>query len=143
MSDAIKRPIVDVGRAHQIGSIDGFETSMPAQVTGVWVRKGEAGNYLPWQSIKGFGSDAVTTDGPLGAREGEHREIIGQRVLTDQGFGLGTLQDGEFDASSGLIETIETSSGAVVPGRDVLGMGTYAVIVRHFASPAPGTAPLG
>ncbi len=56
-------------------------------------------------------------------------ELIGKRVLSDKGEGLGEASDVVFDPATGTVETL-VIGGREVPATSFLGAGSYAVVVK-------------
>ena len=97
---------------------------------------------LPLGSVRNLGTDAVAIDGSDALHQPESDveqrvvdndlDPIGRRVLTDAGVELGVVQDIEFDPSDGSIRGTLVGGGEV-PGGDLIGLGSYAVVVRDGA----------
>ena len=140
-SDLTKHPVLDVSTATTVGSIqDVVVDPTERQILGFVLGKtaGKA-TWLEWSHLKALGTDAATIDGtdalaaapeqgPPALRKGN---VVGGRVLTDQGLELGKLADVEFDADSGAVTALHLDRGGVVPGDALRGIGTYATMVRH------------
>lgn len=143
MSDVSGRKVMDVTAAEDIGSVVApIIQGEPARLAGFRV-KGDR-PVLGWDDIRGVGADAVTVDGPDVIREAstdpESRatgipiDPIGIRVLDEDGVELGTLDDIEFDPSTGAIEEFLVS-GTTHRADRFLGIGDYALVLRA-ATPA-------
>jgi hypothetical protein len=98
---------------------------------------------IDWAQVTGFGADAVMVVGddaaraPAGERElaatrGE-LDLLGRRVLSDRGDELGRVDDVTFDPATGLLTAI-TVNGAARDPAELLGAGTYAVVLREAAA---------
>ncbi len=133
-----KRPVVDTSSAVTLGKVDRLllDPSTRAVAAVVVKRKGDV-DTLPWAGVQAFGPDAVTVtgedalvvaEGHLSELRGKDRAVLGKRVLTDAGDEMGTVDDVEFDASSGSITTLLTTGGEIA-GTRLLGIGSWAVVV--------------
>ena len=104
-SQARKRAVVNTATATRVARVDGFVV-LPGPARVALLRLGKvsgAGTLLSRDDVQGFGPDAVTvvTDAVIRpARDGlEQRaedndlEILGKRVLSEQGTELGTVTD--------------------------------------------------
>lgn len=56
-------------------------------------------------------------------------EILGIRVLTEDGDERGTVRDIAFDPVTGRVEKLCTALGDI-PGDRLVGLGDYALVVR-------------
>ena len=119
-------------------------------VVAVRLKKSENGDYLRWNDMVAFGSDAVTVtdDSSLGdggpevqALSGKTHRVLGKRVLTDGGDELGKVDDVEFDPATGTLTSLLVGRGgrhgesSEVAAARLLGVGSYAVVVREQAEP--------
>jgi uncharacterized protein YrrD len=145
-SECRKRPILDTATAQQVGRVDGFAVDAAGRcIHAVRVGKSHDGSVLPWEQVKGFGPDAVTVESASSVRRSdggldEAGDLTGTRVLSERGFELGTVRDVEFDPSTGsLLELVLDQRS--IPGDDLLGYGSYAVVVRHPADVTVGSTP--
>jgi uncharacterized protein YrrD len=104
------------------------------------VRKGRQALLVAWEQISGFGPDAVMIadesalqeprdDREQAAADGK-LELVGKRTLSDRGNDLGTITDVVFDPDTGAIESILVDDREE-PAASLLGVGSYAVIVRE------------
>jgi hypothetical protein len=89
-----------------------------------------------------LGADAATVEGTEAVVIGPDEtaapallrgKVIGGRVLSDQGLLLGNLADVEVDPESGTITDLVLTSGQVIPGASLRGIGSYATVVVHPA----------
>jgi sporulation protein YlmC with PRC-barrel domain len=111
-----------------------------ASVVGLRLKKAPGpGDVIAWSDLKAFGRDAATivsvdairiVDGDLAALAESDRDLLGKRVLTEGGDGLGTVNDVEFDPADGSIRAILTGTEEIAGSR-MLGLGSYAVVVRN------------
>jgi sporulation protein YlmC with PRC-barrel domain len=101
---------------------------------------------VEWGSLAGFGPDAVVVPsgevlrGPRDAREeafvAGRSEVLGKRVLTDQGELLGELKDVELEEASGDVQAFELDRARRIPVRRLVAVGPYAVIIPGPEEPA-------
>jgi uncharacterized protein YrrD len=145
-SECRKRPILDTATAQQVGRVDGFAVDAAGRrVHAVLVGKSRDGSVLPWEQVKGFGPDAVTIESSSVLRRSsggldDAGDLTGARVLSERGFELGAVRDVEFDPATGsLLELVLDQRS--IPGDDLLGYGSYAVVVRHPADVTVGSSP--
>jgi uncharacterized protein YrrD len=111
----------------------------PARVVALRVRKtpGEA-DILLWTGLTAFGRDAVTVpsadafvtpDPEIAILADKHHDVLGHRVLDASGRELGTVKDVDFDLESGAVTSVITDR-TEIPGEAVIGLGSYALVVR-------------
>lgn len=143
-SEARGQKVLSTSDAATVGKVAHFVVSPdPARVVAMRVRKtpGE-GDLLPWANLTAFGRDAVTVtsaaafvtaDPELAILADKHHDILGRRVLDAGGTELGTVKDVDFDLQTGTVTTVITDR-AEIPGAAVIGLGTYALIVRAAAA---------
>ena len=150
-TEALGRHVVSTSTAVTIGVIENVLVEAVEQRVVALALGKTAGSHrmLPWGQIAAFGADAVTvasddvlvTDGRLAALDGKDHAILGKQVLTTEGYRVGSVSDVEFDAADGhvlslLLDTYQWD------GRLLLGVGSYAVMVRPQQIQAPeGLAP--
>lgn len=104
-SDAEGRPVVAADTAEDIGEVKGFivdPTATRIDAIHVSGRKGRA-DLIAWTSIRSFGPDAVVADNA-------------------------DVDDAVFDAESGEITAVQTSSGRIDAQR-LHAVGSYALVV--------------
>lgn len=110
--------------------IDALASSIVGLVVGKLV--------VSWADTGGIGSDAVTvadaglireptSDPELRAVEGA-TDPISKRVITEDGFALGTIADIEFDPASGTISRLILGDDHIAGSR-LIGTGSFAVVV--------------
>ncbi|HKR51827.1 MAG TPA: PRC-barrel domain-containing protein [Pseudonocardiaceae bacterium] len=139
-SQARKRDVVNTATATRMARIDGFVV-LPGPARVALLRLGKvsgAGTLLAWEDVQGFGPDAVTvaTDAVIRPAhdvleqraEDNDLEILGKRVLTEQGTELGTITDVDFDPSTGAVTTLITKTETIAGDR-LIGLGGYAAVV--------------
>lgn len=139
-SDIAGNPVMNTASALTVGRVRSVVVD-PAErrVVALGVRKSKGpGDTLLWDAISAIGPDAVTVDSeqrlaepPAALRDrlSLDVDIVGHRVLSDQGRELGQVRDVEFDPSDGAVVTLMLKD-AYVDGERLLGIGSYAVVVR-------------
>jgi uncharacterized protein YrrD len=125
--------------AEKIGEVGQFVVDGPGRrVAAIVVGKGRKARVVDWDAIAGFGPDAVMVESEQRLREPHDGETkldwLGRRVLNDRGFELGPVEDVEFDAESGALQQVRVKGGAVAGADQVLGAGSYAVVVASDGS---------
>jgi sporulation protein YlmC with PRC-barrel domain len=139
-SDIDGNPVVDKTSALTVGKVAGLVVDPKARrVVALGVKKSKGpGDTLLWDDAAAIGPDAVTvdsadrlTDPPseLAERAPIDVRLIGHRVLTDHGRDLGQVRDLEFDPADGTVVTLMLKD-VFVEGDRLLGIGSYAVVVR-------------
>jgi uncharacterized protein YrrD len=143
-SECRHRPVLDTSTAENVGRVEGFAVDAAAQrVHAVRVGKHKGGSVLRWGDVQGFGPDAVTVQTAQSVREpgddplDRAGDVIGVRILTDQGFELGALEDVDFDPATGQLQQLHVADRAI-DAATLLGAGHYAVVVRHPSGSAAG-----
>ncbi|MGH3842480.1 MAG: PRC-barrel domain-containing protein [Pseudonocardiaceae bacterium] len=139
-SQARKRAVVSTATATRVARVDGFVV-LPGPARVALLRLGKvsgAGTLVAWNDLQGFGPDAVTvaTDAVIRpARDGlEQRaedndlDILGKRILTEQGTELGTVTDVDFDPETGAVTSLITKT-EIIAGQRLIGLGGYAAVV--------------
>lgn len=144
-SEASGRKVVSTSTADTVGKINEFLVDpRTRQVVGLHLKKTSDGDTLRWPDIASFGVDAVTVTGAdrivaadeeLAKLTGKAHRILGKRVLCTTGDEIGTVQDVDFDPSSGTITALALDTGSV-EGERLIGIGSYAVVVRTGRMPA-------
>lgn len=140
-SEARAWPVVSATDGEALGRVDRFVVD-PAtgrvsslrldNVTGMQ-------RYVSWRNITSFTPDGVMVrdaqalrlgDGPREERVRRDYGMPGKRVLTDAGHELGKVTDVAFDPSDGSVTAVVLEDQEVAGDR-LLGVGPYAVVVRH------------
>jgi sporulation protein YlmC with PRC-barrel domain len=139
-SDAKGRKVVSSSTATTVGKVNRFVVDPTTRaVVGVELKKTEHGDMLRWSDITAFGADAVTVTGPdkigdggeaVQALSGKAHRVLGKRVLTSTGDELGKVVDVDFDPVSGVLTALHVDDESVVDAAGLLGIGSYAVVVR-------------
>jgi sporulation protein YlmC with PRC-barrel domain len=138
-SEATGRQVVSTSTAKTVGVIDEFIVDARRRaVVAISLKKTEGGDTLLWTDIAAFGADAVTVTSvakivdaapAIVALSGKESRLVGKRVLTADGDDIGTVDDVEFDADTGTITSLLLAGGDVAGAR-LVGVGSYAVVVR-------------
>lgn len=139
-SEAEGRTIVATESADTVGKITGFVVDPgAARVVALRVKKAHGeGDTLPWSDLTAMGADVVTVEkamsvqvahGQLLEQGHKRHEIVGKRVLTERGDELGRVRDVDFDPGDGRVRALVTT-GEEVDGVRLMGVGSYAVVVR-------------
>ncbi len=133
--------VVTVDTAEDIGSLKHFVVSQAAdriERLHIAGRRSKA-SFVEWGDLESFGPDRVmviSADAPrhsdddrdIEAARGKI-ELIGSRVLTTAGFTEGEVDDAEFDAETGAIVSIITTTGRRIEASAVHSLGSYALVV--------------
>ncbi|MGB3773348.1 MAG: PRC-barrel domain-containing protein [Rhodococcus sp. (in: high G+C Gram-positive bacteria)] len=138
-SDAKGHKVVSTDNADTVAKVSGFVVDARSRlVVAIEVKKTKAGEVIVWSDLKHFGQDAVTiesedkiTDATGDVETLSHKDhsVLGKRVMTTAGADIGTVKDVDFDPESGSITSLILESESV-PGVDLVGAGSYAVVVR-------------
>jgi len=137
---AVGRRLVSRASAEELGELSHLVVDVKnRKVSSLVVGKGRKAVLVDWDQVTGFGPDAVmvTDDGALHEPRDDHEsaaadgklELIGKRVLSDKGEGLGEASDVIFDPATGSVETLVIGDREV-PATSFLGAGSYAVVVK-------------
>jgi len=139
--DAKGRKVVSTDTATSVGKVEAFLIDPGTRsITALRLAKvsGDA-VYLSWEEVR-FGSDAVivaSSDRLRPQRDDTEAHVasndlepIGKLVLDDSGTALGTVEDVEFDPTSGAIVELDLGDPGRVAGDRLIGLGAYAVVVR-------------
>ncbi|MFE0985930.1 PRC-barrel domain-containing protein [Streptomyces rochei] len=85
---------------------------------------------LPWEAVLSVGPGAVRVGSTEAAESAPvHHELLGHRVLTENGTARGTVLDVAFAPETGRVLAVFTTRGEVPPDR-LLGLGDHALVVR-------------
>jgi sporulation protein YlmC with PRC-barrel domain len=139
-SDINGNPVMDTSTATSIGKVAAPVVDPVTQrVVAFRIRRSKGpGDVLLWESVAGLGPDAITVssaeslaDPPedLADRSGKRLDLIGRQVLTERGHRLGVVKDLEFDPATGNVTSLMLKDRHV-DGDRLLGIGSYAVVVR-------------
>ncbi|MGA8210587.1 MAG: PRC-barrel domain-containing protein [Nocardioidaceae bacterium] len=131
--------VVSTGTADTVGRVKELVVDPASRsVVALRLRKTDSGNVLAWSDLTGFGTEAVTVSdadrigdgGDLQPLLDKRHRLVGKRVLTAGGDELGSVADVDFDLDTGSVTTLLLKDGADVAGSRLLGVGSYAVVVR-------------
>jgi sporulation protein YlmC with PRC-barrel domain len=137
---AAGRRVVSRASAEELGNLSYIVVDVPGRtVSSLVVGKGRKAALVDWDQVSGFGPDAVMIadesalheprDDRESAAAGGKLELVGRRVLTDMGEGLGETSDVVFDPATGTVETLVIGEQEL-PATSILGAGSYAVVVK-------------
>lgn len=148
-SEAKGRKVVSTSTAATVGKVHSYVVDGPANaVIALRLKKTENGDSLVWSKITAFGADAVTVDDAKLITEPDekvsrlsdrHHRILGKLVLTVDGDSPGKVEDVEFDPSNGQITGLILDDGKSIKVT-IVGLGSYAVIVKEPAAEDPSPA---
>jgi sporulation protein YlmC with PRC-barrel domain len=135
----IGRKIVSRASANELGAVsDLLFDARRRRISGLVVGHGRKASIVDWESVSGFGPDAimVTDDAALRDPAGEKEALagkgklglVGTRVLTETGNESGTVTDLVFDPDDGSVVALLVGEREISPDA-LLGAGTYAVVV--------------
>lgn len=139
-TEAKGHKVVDASRAETVGRVRSLLVDPRSRsVVALRLKKTDHGDLLRWSRLSAFGHDAVTIadtsalvekDEELEPFGGKRRRLLKKRVLSTRGDELGTVRDVEFDAETGRLTTILLREGEDVSADRLVGVGSYAVVVR-------------
>ncbi len=139
-SEAVGQRVVSTTSAATVGHVGSLVIDAAAQrVVALSLKKTPvSGTLLPWSDVTAFGVDAVTvtSESQIIEEQGEYAElnskahvILRKRILNTAGLQVGTVRDVDFDPADGRILGILTDDQPI-DGQTLLGVGSYAVVVR-------------
>lgn len=139
-SDVSGNPVMDTSTATTVGKVQApIVDPVTQRVIAFRVKKSKGpGDVVLWAGLSGLGPDALTVDSterlvePPAAwkyRAASKLNLIGRIVLTEHGHQLGKVRDVEFDPADGRVTSLMLKD-AFVDGERLLGIGSYAVVVR-------------
>jgi uncharacterized protein YrrD len=142
-SEIQRRDVVDLETAEVVGHVDDAILDANASLLmGFTLRKTPGkGDWLGWSNIRAIGADAITIESLralMEQPEGNGRlllgdDVIGGRVLSDEGETMSPLDDIEFDPTSGQVTELILSNSTRIAGSELLGAGTYATVIKTSA----------
>ncbi|WP_432971032.1 PRC-barrel domain-containing protein [Dactylosporangium sp. CA-233914] len=138
-SEATGRPVVATDVARRVGSVADLVVDPHARrVVALRLQhKVHGADTLLWHDLTAFGTDAVTvasasrivpTPDSLERLAGAPGKLLRKRLLTADGDDLGTVDNAEFDNSTGEITSLIVGN-TTVDGKRLQGCGTFAVVV--------------
>lgn len=138
-SAARKHKVVSTTSAETLAKVSGFVVdATERKVIAVTVKGSKSGKVVEWPSITAFGSDALTVESEsaitasserIRALGGKANTMMGKRVLSTDGDSQGEVSDVEFDGETGDISFVMVD-GAPVTAERLVGVGSYAVVIR-------------
>lgn len=133
------RKVVSTATADRVGKVSGLLVDPGARsVVALVLKKTETGSVVRWGDLAAVGTDAVTVadekvvtepDELLEALASKRGDVLKKRVLDDAGRVLGSVKDVDLDPETGAVRDL-LLDGLSVPGERLLGIGSYAVVVR-------------
>lgn len=134
------RRVVSRASAEKLGTVSRLLVDADCRrIASVIVGKRRKARLIDWDSLSGFGADAVMVADEAALREPQDArdeaavhgdlELLGRRVLSDAGNELGEIEDVIFDPQTGALEALVVG-GEQEPAAAILGAGSYAVILR-------------
>lgn len=141
-SEARGRPVFSTETSSTVGTVDDLVIDAPAgRVVALRLRGNVgAGDVLPWEHVKAFGTDAVIVESAervveasgVAALPHERTDVVGKHLLTDGGQDLGEVTDVSFDPHDGRVQALLTGQESLA-ANEVVGCGDYAVVVQTRA----------
>jgi sporulation protein YlmC with PRC-barrel domain len=139
-SDISGNPVMDTSTATTVGKVQApIVDPVTQRVVAFRVKRSKGpGDVVLWEGLAGLGPDALTVDSAerladapaqWKTRAGSKLDLLGRRVLTEHGHDLGKVKDVEFDPATGRVTSLMLKD-AFVEGERLLGIGSYAVVVR-------------
>ncbi|MGW1744336.1 PRC-barrel domain-containing protein [Streptomyces sp. NPDC002092] len=129
-------PVITAEEAEPLGRVEGLTIDARTRRIACLCLSGapKHAETIGWSAIGGVGPDAVIVRSRIAVDPGQsvfpvHHEALGRRVLTESGTVHGTVKDIAFDKATGQIRTLYTALGDI-SGDRLLGLGSYAVVVR-------------
>lgn len=133
------QPVIASDTAERLGSVDGIVIDPRARkVLALQLGANKSSRFVGWDDINAIGADAVMVSLAQSAREAhgplEERVAAGvaavlTKLLLDAGGdALGTVDDLEFDETTGTVHHLD-AGGQQVAGERIIGIGAYAVVV--------------
>jgi sporulation protein YlmC with PRC-barrel domain len=152
LRELLGRPLVEVDSAETVGHVDHVLVDASTRRVEVLASgKGRRARFVRLEETNGLGTDAVmvrsvheaSTEREQALARGE-LDVLGLRVLTDQGREIGPLDDLDLDDATGALRAL-VIDGQPVDASVLLGAGTYAIVVADpwgpNAVPASSAAP--
>ncbi|MEU9540163.1 PRC-barrel domain-containing protein [Streptomyces mirabilis] len=128
-------PVVTLGEANELGIVRSLTIDVVSGLVGqvrLSPARGRKEIAIDWSALHVIGPDAVLVRSGTAldtAPPPAPVEILGVRVLTEDGDERGTVRDIAFDPVTGRVETMCTALGDI-PGDRLVGLGDYALVVR-------------
>ncbi|MER5539083.1 PRC-barrel domain-containing protein [Streptomyces mirabilis] len=128
-------PVVTLGEANELGVVRSLTIDVVSGLVGqvrLSPARGRKEIAIDWSALHVIGPDAVLVRSGIAldtAPPPTPVEILGLRVLTEDGDERGTVRDIAFDPVTGRVEKMRTALGDI-PGDRLVGLGDYALVVR-------------
>lgn len=145
-SEVINRKVVSTTTAETVGLVDSLVVDPRRhQALAVALTKTPStAAHLPWNRISAFGADAITvmsaealvSDERFAELANSDHSLLRKRVLTTEGYFVGTVQDVEFDPTDGTLISLILESYRW-DASTLVGSGSFAVVVRPQQIEAP------
>lgn len=134
------RQVISRASAEHLGTVSHLLVDAQRRaISHLVIGRGRNARMIAWDHVTGFGADAVIVDADDALREafghteeaavGGDLELVGKRVLSWVGDQLGKVEEVSFDPASGILTEL-TVAGRERPASDLLGAGSYAVVLR-------------
>ncbi|MFJ4330870.1 PRC-barrel domain-containing protein [Streptomyces sp. NPDC088935] len=124
-------PVVPPDGAGPLGAVTSLTVDVASgSVSHLRWRGGRFGreSALAWDAVRSVGPGAVRVGSAAADESAPHHDLLGRRILTDTGTGLGTVLDVAFDTRTARLLALFTTRGELPPDR-LLGLGDYALVV--------------
>ncbi|WSD04807.1 PRC-barrel domain-containing protein [Streptomyces hirsutus] len=126
-------PVLTPGEGVRLGVVRALTVDAASgTVTHVRVRRGRLRGdaALAWDALDAVAPDMlIAAPSSVLAVAPPHHDLLGRRVLTEDGEERGTVLDAAFDPLTARIEAILTTIGEL-PAERLLGLGGHALVVR-------------
>ncbi|WYB39471.1 PRC-barrel domain-containing protein [Streptomyces sp. GD-15H] len=127
-------PVLAPGDGDRLGVVRALTVDAASgTVTHVRIRSGRLRReaVLAWDDVDAIGPDVLIALPPssLPAEAPPHHDLLGSRVLTEDGEERGTVLDAAFDPLTARIEAVLTTLGEL-PADRLLGLGDHALVIR-------------
>ena len=145
------RKVISRASAEELGTVSHLVVDVERRrIAGVVVGKRRRARLVDWADVTGFGPDAVLITDEQSLREPSgdadraaargHLELLGRGAMSDLGSELGKIDDVIFDPDSGALVTFVVGDHEL-PGRSLLGAGSFAVILGPDDDQSTGETP--
>ncbi|MFF2510116.1 PRC-barrel domain-containing protein [Streptomyces sp. NPDC058086] len=128
-------PVITLGEANELGVVKSLTIDVASGLVGqvrLSSARGRKEIAIDWSALHVIGPDAVLvrSDTALDtAPPPAPAEVLGIRILTEDGDERGTVRDIAFHPVTGRVEKMCTALGDI-PGDRLIGLGDYALVVR-------------
>jgi sporulation protein YlmC with PRC-barrel domain len=142
---SLGRKVVSASSAEVLGELSRLVVDVnERRVTTLVIGKGRKALLVKWESVTGFGPDAVMVtnddaahvpadDQERAATQGA-LDLLARRALTELGNQIGEVDDVEFDPSTGGLQNLVVGSEKY-PATTLLGVGPYAAVLDKTTNP--------